>query len=303
MFKWTRTDRRLFIALIATGLALAGCERQPEKPPQPPQPSPAPPTAETSPPRLPTLPPPALGRSEVLLALDAASSAYAAGRPETAENLTGRRFSIRQAFGCPGSPWSGDGGDEGRAGWKWNAKKTAIELSLRPADWTGTPIMGGDNHWEAVEGFWLVRPWLRAEGCPTVAPAAQAPEKPAASGSEGPKKPGAAAAAGPEKPATPAPSPQTAGLAAVFEHGGSRVGRRNGKAFSFTLRGDPAPQPPAAGYRLVLEGRFVAFPDGNAIRCQAASPDRRPLCVVAAEIDRVAFEEADGKILSEWRPG
>jgi len=303
MFQWTRTDRRLLIALIATGLAHAGCERRPEKPPEPAQPAPAPPTAETAPTRLPTLPPPALGRSEVLLALDAASSAYAAGQPETAENLAGRRFAIRQAFGCPGSPWSGDGGDEGRAGWKWNAKKTVIELSLRPADWTEAPIMGGDNHWEAVEGFWLVRPWLRAEGCPAAAPAAEGAEKPAEA-AKAAEKPAASAAAGPAKaPAAPAPSPQTAGVAAVFEHGGSRVGRRNGKAFSFTIRGDPAPEPPPAGYRQVLEGRFVAFPDGNAIRCQAASPDRRPLCVVAAEIDRIAFEDAEGKVLSEWRPG
>jgi hypothetical protein len=279
MFKWIRTDRRLFIAMIATGLALAGCERQPEKPPQPPPPPPSPPVAETAPTRLPTLPPPALGRSDVLLALDAASSAYAAGRPaQEAENLTGRRFSIRQAFGCPGSPSSGEG--EGQARWKWNAKKTAIELSLRPADWTEAPIMGGGEHWEAVEGFWLVRPWLRDEGCPAVA----------------------ASAEGAEDAAPPAPSPQTAGLAVVFEQGGSRVGRRDGKAFSFTIRGEPAPKPSAAGYRLVLEGRFTAFPDGRAIRCRADSPDRRPLCVVAAEVDRVAFEDADGKVLSEWRP-
>jgi len=276
MLQWIRTDRRLAIALIATGLALPGCERRAQTRPQAP---PSPPAAETTPPRLPTLPPPALGRSEVLLALDAASSAYAAGRMGGAEDLAGRRFAIRQAFGCPGSPSSNDDDDAGRADWKWNAEKTAIELSLRPADWTQAPIMAGDDGWEAVEGFWLVRPWLREEGCPAIA-----------------------AGGAPTEEAPPPASPQTAGLAAVFEHGGSRVGRRNGKAFSFTIRGEPAPQLPAAGYRLVLEGRFVAFPGGRAIRCQTDSPDRRPLCIVAAEVDRVAFEDADGKVLSEWRP-
>ena len=277
MLNWTRTARRLSVTLIATGLALAACERQAPTAPKPSPPPPSSPTAETAPPRLPTLPPPALRRSDVLLALDAASSAYAAGRPDEAENLAGRRFAIRQAFGCPGSPPADDGDDAGRARWGWNAKKTAIELRLQPADWTQAPILADGDHWEAVEGFWLERPWLRAEGCP-------------------------AAAGGPQVEAPPPPSPQTAGLAAVFEHGGSRVGRRNGKAFSFTIRGEPAPQPSATGYRLVLEGRFTAFPDGRAIRCRADSPDRRPLCIAAAEIDRVAFEDGEGKLLSEWRP-
>lgn len=277
MFQWTRTDRRLPILLFATALAFAACERKPETPPAAP---PTPPPTAQAPPRLPTLPPPALGRADLLLALDAAASAYAAGRPEEPENLTGRRFAIRQAFGCSGAAPSTPEDEAGLASWRWNAKKTAIELSLRPADWTQAPIMADDAHWEAVEGFWLVRPWLRGDGCPAAAANNDEPEG-----------------------AAPAPaSPQTAGLAVVFEHGGSRVGRRNGKAFSFTVRGDPAPQPPANGYRLVLEGRFAAFPGGRAIRCQADSPDRRPLCVVAADVDRVAFEDADGKVLSEWRP-
>lgn len=274
MLRRIQPDRRLPSVLLLSGLMLAGCER-PAKAPAP-APS-APPVAVAEAPRLPALPPPALGRAEVLQALDAASSAYAAGRSDDGQALAGRRFVIRQAFGCPGSTSADGGADAGLA--RWKALPSAIEISLKPADWTEAPIMAGaDAHWEAIEGLWLVRPWLRGEGCPTVkagddSKAAQAP-----------------------------PAPQTAGLAAVFERGGSRVGRRDGKAFSYILRGAPPPQPPAEGYRLVLEGRLTAFPDGHAIRCHAAGPDTRPLCVAAAEVDRVAFEDADGKLLSEWRP-
>ena len=58
----------------------------------------------------------------------------------------------------------------------------------------------------------------------------------------------------------------------------------------------------AKGYRLVLEGRFAAFPDGRSIHCRAETPDQRPLCIAAAQLDRVAFEDADtGSVISEWR--
>ena len=90
----------------------------------------------------------------------------------------------------------------------------------------------------------------------------------------------------------------------MFEPEGSRFGRRNGRAYAFTLRGEDKtpPEPPAKGYRLVLEGRFTAFPDGRSIHCRAETPDQRPLCVAAAQLDRVAFEDGDtGAVISEWR--
>jgi hypothetical protein len=70
------------------------------------------------------------------------------------------------------------------------------------------------------------------------------------------------------------------GLAAVHEQDSSRLGRRNGRAYSFVVRGE-GDQPavaPAGGYRLVLEGRLTAFADGRAIHCRTAGrcwPARR----------------------------
>jgi hypothetical protein len=96
------------------------------------------------------------------------------------------------------------------------------------------------------------------------------------------------------------------GLAAVFTSEDSRVGRRDGRAYAFTIRptGDTPLAAPAAGYRVVLEGRLTSFPDGRAIRCRASSPDQRPVCIAAMRLDRVAFTNADSSVLlSEWRPG
>jgi hypothetical protein len=271
------------VALAAGGLLLASCERRPVEPPAR---APAAPAAE-APPAAP--PAAALNRADLLDALQAAAAAYAAGRPGAQETLVGRRFVVRQAFGCQGPLTDGAAG---LARWTWSKDGRAIEVSLSPVDWSRHPVFAGTSPpWEAVEGFWLARPWLRDEGCPArpaaAAPAAEAPD-PAAT----------------PPPPPDIPSPQTAGVAAVFEHGGSRVGRRDGKPFAFTLRPDSSPPaPPAQGYRLVLEGRLTAFPDGRAIRCAASSPDVRPVCIAAAEVDRVAFEDADGKLLREWRPG
>jgi hypothetical protein len=150
---------------------------------------------------------------------------------------------------------------------------------MLPADWKDAAMItqaGVSEKWEAIEGFWIPRPWLKTDSCPAV---------------EGDPLQTAVLA-----------SPQTLGLAAVFEAGGSRVSRRAGRAYQFTVREKEAPlAPPKNGYRLLLEGRIEAFPSGRAIQCRASSPDERPVCVAAARLDRVAFETAEQETLAEWR--
>lgn len=269
MLPHTRIGHRLAMAVGAAALALAACDR---KPAQVPEPAPVAPVAAPAPPQ----PPPVLDRTELLRVLENAASAYAAGSLPDAEDLTGRRFIVRQAFGCrgPEDPQR----EPGLASSSWSEPRDTIEITLKPADWTQAPV-AASGQWEAVEGFWINRPWLRTDGCPARAGATTLADAPASA------------------------TPQTAGLAAVFEHGGSRVLRREGKAFRHTLRGEAPLTAPSGGYRLVLEGRFTAFPGGGAIRCHADAPDQRPVCIAAAEIDRVAFEDAGGAVLSEWRLG
>ncbi len=267
------------VAALAAGLLSASCQRDPE--PVTPPPAPVRPVepGPAAPPRN-----AALDRRELLSAVAQAASAYAAGADAAgASPLAGRQFDIRLVFGCEGpEPSPADGVGDGLARWSWGPERRNISLSLTPGDWTRSALIAGagQDQWEAVEGFWVARPWMAADGCPSIR------ADPLASG-----------------PA--APSPQTVGLAAVFETGGSRIGRRNGRAYTHTIRqaGDAPLVALDAGYRIRLQGRIAAFPDGRAIRCRAANPDQRPVCVAAVQLDRVAFETATGEALSEWRPG
>ncbi|WP_312160552.1 hypothetical protein [Phenylobacterium sp.] len=260
--------------LTLSALLLACGPREPAPPAPPPKIEPPPPQA----PKLITPPPPAASRADLLAAAAAAASAYAAGTaPQGSDPLAGRTFTIRSAFGCLGPAREGRPA-AGLAGWAPRAKDAAVELSLTPADWSASPLFAQAIEarlWDGAEGYWIDRPWLAAETCP----------------------------AGPAEPSE-TPSPQTVGLAAVFEPQGSRFGRRKGRAYGFTLRGtgEAPPALPAKGFRLVLEGRFATFPDGRTIQCRADGPDQRPLCVAAATLDRVAFEDGDtGGQISEWR--
>lgn len=267
------------VAAAAAGLLLASCQRDAEPV--------APPTAPAGPAaKGPVAPPinPALDRRELLSAVALAASNYAAGTAATtADPLVGRQFDIRLAFGCEGAEASpADGAGDGLARWSWGPDRETIRLSLTPGDWARSALIAGagQDQWEAVEGFWVSRPWMTADGCPSIR------ADPLASGPV-------------------APSPPTIGLAAVFKTGGSRLGRRNGRAYTHTIRqaGDAPLIALDAGYRIRLQGRIAAFPDGRAIRCRAANPNQRPVCVAAVQLDRVAFETATGGALSEWRTG
>jgi hypothetical protein len=270
-----------------SSLALIQCDRksEPAAPVQTEAPtaSPAPATVLTPKPVT------ALTRVELVSAAGQAASAYAQGRtPTDADPLVGRSFAVRIPFGCtgPSAPVEGAAAD-GVGRWSWGPDNKTIQISLTPGDWTGSALTVQPGladvsapTWEAVEGFWVPRPWLAAETCPGIQ-------------------------ADPLQIAQAAATPQTVGIAAVFETGGSRLGRRNGKAYAFTVRqeGEQPLAAPAGGYRLLLEGRVVGFPEGRALRCRAPGPDQRPVCVVAVQLDKVTFEDASGATLSEWRPG
>ncbi len=274
---------RLSVVALAASLALlssvvGGCQRDPVE-----SATDASPATPLPPPVAPT-PTAALDRAGLLAAMDAAASAYASGVESGKASLVGRRFIVRQAFGCAGeTPRDPETKvEDGLATWSPSADGKSLRVTLTPGDWTESPLIaeGAETSWETVEGVWLTRPWLRSGDCPQAS----------ASGGVG---------------GSSAPSPQTMGLASVFEADGSRLGRRNGRAYEHTVRGvdDQPAVAPARGYRLVLEGRIVAFPGSDSIRCRAFGPDQRPVCIAAVQIDRVAFEDAAGSLLSEWRGG
>lgn len=273
-------------ALMLAAAVLAGCNRK--------APEPVATNVQTETPTTPRepaapivpAPPPALTRGDLVSAAGQAASAYAEGEaPSTTDPLVGRSFAVRVPFGCNGpAPADASGGEsDGLAGWTWGADRKAIQLRMAPSDWTGSAMLaeaGTSDKWEAVEGFWIPRPWLASETCPAVR-------------------------TDPLQTGAPPASPQTVGLAAVFETGASRIGRRNGRAYEYTVRqkGDTPLTPPEAGFRILLEGRVASFPSGRAIECRASGPNQRPVCIVAVQLDRVAYEDANDSTLSEWRPG
>lgn len=235
------------------------------------------PSTPAPPPQL--APPPALTRAGLVAAAAAAASTYAGG-PEPAADarpLIGRRFRVVLPFGCDGPR---EPGTEPSAWWEYGPERRTIRISVRPEIWTESAIardLGGADV-EAVEGFWIPRPWLASDACPT------------------PRTDPLAAA-------TPAPSPQTVGLATLFEEGGSRIVRRGDRPYEVVLNApDDEPMPAPQGYRLVLEGRVVGFEGGEPIACRSASADQRPVCLVGVEIDRVAIRDpANAAVLGEWR--
>lgn len=273
-------------ALSLAALMAAGCDRTAPEPTGANVQVAAPAEVEANAAPIMPAPLPALSRADLVKAAAEAASAYAAGTvPTDADPLAGRSFSVRLPFGCSG-PVPGDAErneGSGLATWAWAPDRAAIRLRMTPSDWTGSALLaeaGTADKWEAVEGFWIPRPWLTSDTCPLVQ-------------------------ADPLQAGAPTISPQTVGLAAVFETGGSRRGRRNGRAYEHVIRPtDEAPlASPKGGYRMLLEGRITAFPSGRAVTCRAPGPDQRPVCIVAAQLDRVAFEDSSGDMLSEWRPG
>lgn len=160
---------------------------------------------------------------------------------------------------------------------------------------------------EAVDGFWISRPWLFTDSCPAIVaePAPEpAPEPGALDGTQTTTK------AKDTKPKPEAPTPIAAlpepsfGIAHFYTAREPRTGRRGGQAYTITRRVTEGEQFDAASLRLVLRGRLGAGPSGKVIQCAARNPDARPRCVVSATFDRVSFENADGSVIyAQWGGG
>ena len=262
------------VGLVAVVVLVLLLTRQP-----PPPPTPAPVVAEAPPlvaaPPAPTQPA-AATRTDLIAAAARASDAYAAGAKDgSGRDLVGRRFRVRLTFGCGGP--AGDPGSA-QAYYQYDRAGSALRLVARPAVWTELPLVRAaptPSGTESVEGFWLPRPWLTSEGCPTrrtVAP-----------------------------PATPTPvEAPTLGLAMLHAAEASRVERRGQRPYEHVIKLAPENLDQAPTFGLVLEGKVSGFADGAAIHCWSESAEHRPVCLYAVDIDRVAFEDAKATVLADW---
>ncbi|WP_341022124.1 hypothetical protein [Brevundimonas diminuta] len=290
------------LALAAALPLLTWCQRPPE-PAAPADPAPPPTVVLDS----------TLNRAALLAALTEAGTALADGQTRDAA-LTGRTVSVRLPFGC-----GGEATVAGEAGGLPRLVRNAdgsLTLTITPEDLGASALVpatreGAVDKWEAVEGFWIARPWSGLDACPaSAALAAPAPElapSPTQTAIKTPAKGKTTEAKAVDDVAAPpiVQPERTAGLAAVFETGGSRLGRRQGQAYVHVIRGEKgvAPTPAPGGYALRLEGRLTAFADGKAVHCVQKDAESRPVCIAALRLDRLAFEDgATGALLSEWRP-
>lgn len=221
----------------------------------------------------------ALGRGDLIAAFARAVDTTAAGQslPDANRQLVGRTFILKLPFGCTGeaseerSVW---------AGWTYDIKRRALKIFAGPERWTDAdwvkPIAGNLPH-EAIEGFWIERPWTSSEECPAGNAAGHTD-----------------LAASNER--------QTMGIAQFFAPDSPRTFQRGSRPYSHTIRVREPAEIERRAFRLALSGRITGFPDGQPIHCIQDSRDRRPVCLMAVELARVSFEDPrDGNVLVEWR--
>ncbi|HET9356376.1 MAG TPA: hypothetical protein VFO42_09465 [Sphingomicrobium sp.] len=248
---------------LAGGGYLVGLDSRPV-----PAPSPAPETIAKDPEPAP-VPEAVLGRAGLLRIAAAAADRFAGGAAVTTP-LAGRRFRVGIPFGC-GSP------SEGRepTGWSYDEQSQALRIRVTPVDWTDAEWLASavpEGAVDAVDGFWLPRPWTSSERCPA------------------------------EDAGTPRQSGSSVGLARFFGTESDRSERRRGRPFEIVTKVEPD-SVPRDGLQLVLEGRVAQLPGGTAsVHCHAASQADRPTCRIAVEFERIAVMDPNsGTELANWR--
>lgn len=258
-------SRRSCAFAAALAITLAACSRPAHETAS--RAAPAEPARAAPPPPAPTV----LGRPDLIDAARRAAEAFATGAryPDQLPSLIGARFEARLPFGCFGAD------PTATLGYSVDPARATLTLRAAPVVWTDTPWvleLLGPNRPEAIEGFWLHRPWLTADRCP-MSRAGQA---------------------------LVVAAPESLGLVRMFAPGESRVLQHGARGYEVVQKAEPG-RLRLAGFRLVLAGRVSDFGGRQPIRCRSDSPELRPVCLIAVQFDRVAFEDPmTGEVLAEW---
>lgn len=278
---------RTRVAALACAVLVAGCQAQDDAAPSP--------TASDSPglPRLPVVDPP-LDREALLMAVFRAASAAAIGEDngDVQRNLDGKRFELRLRFGCPGEKVT-QATTRSRT---FDAERRVVRLEVGSEIEGDTPLVEQvvGSEFEAVEGFWIRRPWFLRAACPrrssTSVPQGGTP----AAGT------GRSSVSGPSEPgSTEEPAPWL-GIAQFFSATDARTHRRDSRAYQAAENLSEGEAPSSAGYDLVVQGRLQSLPGGRVIACRADGA-RQPSCVISASFEQVSLERADTReLLAEW---
>lgn len=289
-------------ALLAATAAVAAC--QPEQPRSDHNAAEEPVVNRPTVPR----PQPPLDRTALLAVIAQAASATAAGAdmPESVQSLDGRQFELRIRFGCGGP--ATELGDRW-LGWSFDSESRRIRVRAMPTISRDEPLIEqlGDGEFEAIEGFWIPRPWLLQPVCPAVAAIRGAANRPTAEGETGREQAESevdATDSGEDQLDEPMPRSPRIGIAQFFTSEDPRTRRRGMRPYeaSHTLaEGKPIS---SQGFDLVLSGRLRALPGRGVIICSARNANSPPECVVSAEFLRVWIEQPDtGDVIAEWSAG
>lgn len=278
-----RTSRLAIVAALAATIVIGGAGfmlgRGSAPPPPPPAAAPPPATAPSAPQQPEER---VLGRADIIaLASQAADEASAPEpRPQPGSPLIGRRFEIALPFGCQGPAAEGS---VAALRWAHDPDEGVLRISAAPTRW---PVeewqraLGLDvSAVEAIEGFWLARPWSSSEACPARS------DTTVVAGAEPVTLPG-----------------QTLGLARTLTTSEARQPQRDGRPYQAVVRKAAAELRAEQGFRLRLVGRVGRFPNGRPAACtQPAGSDQRPICLVAMSLDTLAVENpATGEVIATW---
>ncbi len=272
--------------LFAASLCFAGCQQQPQ-PPENVEDSAAQPVPQL--PEVPRLE--SLDRAAILAAVAAAASAHASGADDVGAQraLDGRQFEFRIRFGCRGP--SKDLRDEW-LGWSFDDEGRTLRVRARPTLAGEDSLVAelGGSGFEAVEGFWVPRPWLLQPVCPAAAAVEPAPADEVAEQDL--------------KVSEPLPKSPRIGIAQFFSETDPRTGRRSMRPYEAVKTLDPGQDIGSRGFDLVLAGRLKLLPGKRVIACSAKGSLSPPDCIVSADFDRVWMEAAGTKqVIAEWSTG
>jgi hypothetical protein len=240
-------------------------------------------------PALPTVSQP-LSRRELLLAAAEAASDFAAGVNDTERQreLSGQPFSLALRF-CEGDT------DEALFRSSFDQESRVVRLEVRP-DINASSLLVQqlrEPTIEAVEGFWIRKPWLLEPACPMMAPAPPATEAPNAE--EG------------GEPSTETTQEQAdgrpqwvplVGIAEFHDQTSDRSNRRGDRPYEVTKR---LPEGARMGpVDMVIQGRLRALTTGKVIVCGGGSPITPPSCIISVRVDAVSLRQTGGDVLGEW---
>jgi hypothetical protein len=261
----------------AFSLALVACRESPEpgEPAngvaQPVQPSPLP-VAE-----------PPLDREALLLAAMRAASAYAAGSNDAAvqRGLNGKTFEMRIRFGCPGVEPDADAPFQST----YDPAERRLALRAAPDVESDDPSLAGiaGDEVEALEGFWVPRPWLLTAACPVPVPDNDQPDREGADAT------------------VTGQGERRLAIAQFLTATDPRTRRRDHRPYQYTARLAEGERPSDAGYDLVVSGRLRRLASGKVVTCTGAAAAAAPTCVISMIVDHVSMKRGDtGAVLAEW---